>query len=317
MIIFIILFSIDRIFGTILFKVNDYVKYGDNVGGKLNYYLTKKENTNTLLLGDSRLEFGVIPDSIGSKVFNLAHAGKLLDFHSSVLAILKDKNKLAKNIIVSIDPYVFLESKDFPAFDSSISLRQYYDSEPLVKKYVNNGKDKYCSLKWQSYLYRYNSVLPTLFIDAYKTKKGALVENSGFSFFKKTSTDSLRVVLTVKEKEDRISKYSDNVEPLKIEVLKDILNQCKKNNLNLIMIVPPTKYSVKEKYKKSMRSIKPLLKQYNVPLIDFNDFQKYPAFSQLSLWFDSEHLNLDGAKWFSHYLKEELVARKNIDGFTY
>lgn len=249
LIIFIILLSIDRIFGTLLFNVNDYVKCGDNVGGKLNFYLWKKGNTNTLLLGDSKVEFGIIPDSIGSEVFNLAHAGKLLDFHSSVLEILEHKNKLPKNIIISIDPYQFLESVDFPAFDSSISLRQYYDNEPLVKKYVNSGKDKYCYFKWQSYLYRYNSVLPTLFINAYKTHKGALVENDGFSYFKKTNTDSLRVVLTVKEKEARIAKYSDNVEPLKIEVLKDLLDQSKENNLNIIVIVPPTMHSVKKNMK--------------------------------------------------------------------
>ena len=82
MIILLSLFSIDRICGALLLKVNNYVKCGNNVGGKLNYYLTKKQNTKTILLGDSRMEFGVIPDSIGTDAFNLAHAGMVLDFQS-------------------------------------------------------------------------------------------------------------------------------------------------------------------------------------------------------------------------------------------
>lgn len=306
-----LLFCIDRICGVLLFKVNDYVKNGNNVGGKLNYFLSKKENTETILLGDSRVEYGIIPDSIGDDVFNLAHRGKVLDFQSSLLAILKDKKKLPKNVILSIDPYQFLESDEHPSFNSSISLRQYYDSQPLVKKYINSGDDKYISLKWKSYLYRYNSAIPTLFLNVYKTKKNSVIENKGFSFFGKTNSDSLRVTLTIKDKILKISKYSDKIEFSKIDVLKDILNQCKNNKTNLILIIPPVKYSITEKYGIVMNALKPLIKQNNVILIDFNDFQKYSSFRQMSLWFDSTHLNIDGAKIFTHYLKKELKTIKN------
>lgn len=53
-----------------------------------------------------------------------------------------------------------------------------------------------------------------------------------------------------------------------------------------------------------MNSIKKIANKYKFPIIDFNNNN---ALSNINLWSDSEHLNIDGAKVFSNNLKEELL----------
>jgi hypothetical protein len=305
LIILIILFCLDRLGGYLLLKINDHVKVGNNVGGKLNFYLSHIDKTDILLMGDSRIEYGVIPDSLGENVFNIAHYGKMLDFNSCLLVLLKSKNKLPKKVILGVDPYQFLTSSDYPNFNSSATLRQYYDSIPLLKDYLfSTTNDPYLELKWASLLYRYNSTVPTLLLNFYKTIRGDSIENKGFNYFEFKANDSLRVNFAVKEKTKRISNYSDTITSSKVDILKKIILECKENKIDLVIIIPPNKYLVKDKYLVGVRFLKTLASDSQIPIIEFTYDEEL---MNINFWSDSEHLNIAGAKVFSSKIKQELV----------
>ena len=299
------LFFIDRIGGFFLLKINSCVKVGNNVGGKLNYYLSQNCETEVLLMGDSRMEYGVIPDSLGKRVFNLAHYGKMLDFNACLLDILKSKRRLPKKVILGVDPYLFLSSTECPSFSSSAILRQYFNSSSLVRKYIlTTSNDKYLELKWASYLYRYNSAVPTLLLNYFKTLRGDSIENKGFNYFEFNAMDSVRVNFAVNDKIKLISNYTNNVTSSKLDILKEIIRECRINGIDLVLIIPPNKYFVEDKYSIGVSCLRKLVDQSEIPMLDFSCDMDL---MNMIYWSDSEHLNIVGARLFSSKLKRELI----------
>ena len=88
------------------------------------------------------------------------------------------------------------------------------------------------------------------------------------------------------------------------ENLNDIVNQCKKNNIAIICILPPAYYELSEKQKHQCEFFREYCLENDIPLFDdFNNpfFMEHPE-----LFFDNNHLNGEGAKIYTQQILEKI-----------
>ena len=93
------------------------------------------------------------------------------------------------------------------------------------------------------------------------------------------------------------------------EILYDLLNYIKENDLNVVFIIPPRLYSTE--YQQKLNNTSKIINSYNYDVINFNEVEDLNI-DYGTDFKDSSHLNVYGATKFTLYFGKYISEKYNI-----
>ena len=251
--------------------------------------ILKKENTDVLVLGSSRvLQFR--KEMFEKSFYNAGFTIKTIEDFSNFIKIIP-KDNLPSYLIIGLDQWMFNESwgnsmiKEFE--ESSYNKNQTTDFMSGFKNSSKVYKDFYSNnINFENFKIR-NKYLPI--------GLNALINNAGFrndgsmqygsQIEKLVRNDSTAEDYNYKDTFNRIEKgnrrfeYGEKTYDKSILILDEFLFFCKNNNIKVIGILPPFADKVYDRMvasnnyqyiDKIFPAIKPIFEKYNFELYEYN-----------------------------------------------
>ncbi|NLE06585.1 MAG: hypothetical protein GX638_17510 [Crenarchaeota archaeon] len=274
--------SIAKIGDYLLEHVEDTSFYGE-----IKYAITEL-SPEILILGASNAKSHYVPkifmDSLHMATYNAGSDGKNILYHSCILNAVIQRNH-PKLVVLELGKDEF--ESDF--YDRLSVLNPFYSYDSLIRETVNL-KSKTEWMKMKSYLYRYNSRIITLLYNCYK--KG---ENKDAGYRALPYGGDLPVLDTI--------KIEGEVDRQSVDRFNYVLNISKKNNIPIIVAVSPY-YGIIDKETKSMKIMKSLCKQNNIPFL--NNIQSAYFLQHPEYFRDVNHLNHKGAEIYTKMIIKDI-----------
>lgn len=296
-----LIITVDQVVGYILDK-----KYQSNTcyyaNGEINDFIQNK-NCDTLIVGSSRVLHMIDPAILGPKCLNIAKQQKHNYYHSSIIDILNNENKLpSKLLIINIEVEDLFMEKEHLLIEQMNSLRFYYSKNNIVTKFINK-KGWHEQLKLISRIYRHNPNGLKLITNPIE-KVCPEYPNSGFIPLHPTVNDSARLAQSL----------IDDFKPIKnqrinntiFENILHIKSLCDQKGIKLLIIDAPY-YKVHPSFKKASNAIKNFCDQKSIEFIDFK-YEKIDGLDDKNNWYDNMHANEKGSQIYTRYLKSKICV---------
>ncbi len=246
----------------------------------------KKESIDTLILGSSHGAAGFISKQYSPTAFNLASASQDLYYSYHLLQYCLKELKNLNSI------FLF-----YSVFSSGFELQKTSEKERCAYfKYLFNIPYKYKADKdMERYSLQANSY--------YKKKKTIKkIDTNGYIeqtiFFAKDFPVAERTKTHLRENQ-RINNQ--------LSYLKKIIDTCQQNNIELIILIPPTRKDYREALPNENILFEKLYKIKNLPSVKnfySNKNFKYTDFG------DFDHLNRQGAEKLTSLIKNDMELHK-------
>ena len=284
-------------------RVMNYCAQKHKYDKRIELLINNKINSEIIIIGSSRALNGYSP-SIISKVtkkncYNLGTSGSNILFHEAMIDIVIQTNNKPKKILYNIDDAgALIDLGDKIIFRKDMLYP--YVNHPIINKIISKelGKELWATKFSNTYLNNVNFISTIKYLTRgqekmdYETnnvnKLGAnLMEGHKKGFNQK----SLK-----KQRNAFFDKIKDEHTPY-LQSLKRIIAKCKKNNIELVLVLPPLHHSPTIGFKERIEEIIP----DHTKLLDFSEALKHP-----SCFYNYDHLNKKGAQKFSNLLGKEL-----------
>lgn len=287
----IILVALDQGFGLLLQKIYFSQKSGEAFRITQSLEVVQPE---ILIVGSScaalTLDPSLMSNSFCKSVYNAGKTNTLLPYH---LAVINSafRRYTPKWVVLNIDVEPFLYEEEPRVFH----LIPYYGSNPEVRAVIDLH-DPFARLKQKSKLYSLNNQFPMAF--QYFQASKSLEDSTGFIPLDDTLSAPM-LIYTGKSK----------VDPRKIEMLHQIIRQCKTKNTRLILTSTPcfAKFPFGNPQHDLARKI---ASSENVPFFDYltdTAFVSHPE-----MFADPPHLNSKGAAVLTRKFIQDLSAASII-----
>jgi hypothetical protein len=324
-----LLIILDKSF--ILFRINEKNLFAEISAEKMRVLSSKIKKPATpsiMIVGSSHGQFGISPEILNEKLnvsaLNAAYGtGANIGLQLSLLRKLIDRNIMPQLIIFGLE--VFSQNSP-PIYSDEFQTILFGVSNDVGK---NRLMKSFRSRLFQSYFKLYSRFLPR-YLSQIKAGHYSL------PLFNRTSTYDLSMFSQYKKYEITDSgwvkgyallnkeyiRYADTVfDPdQKAQAdLDDYVDLCRLNGIKIVFVQIP-EHIVCLKYAKKYDDFDVWVKQFisrnNCRYWNFNNLESFPI-SQDSLFFDSDHLNVDGASLLSDilagYLKKYESATLGLD----
>jgi hypothetical protein len=230
----------------------------------------------------------IFEKELGIKCFNTADWGiKNIYYHYGLLGNILTRYT-PKTIVFEIHPCDWLATP-FSGVERASSLAPHCGMSDACDEMLKlSGKYWPCQLSW---VYRYTGSLPNLL-----TGKLGSMDRSLKGW--KPMDGVMDTTGVVAE------EYPFPVDTARVALLERFINDCKKNNIQLIITFSPMYVCSKEDVLKFPRE---LAQKHQLTFIDHyrdSDFVGHPE-----LFYDFGHLNRKGAELFSQKLSKELAVK--------
>lgn len=275
-------------------KILEYY-HGSNTQHQISQSFTNslKLNYDQLVLGNSRIYRGISPDQMTVETFNFAHDHDSYNQMYFKLLYLKEKNVKFKTLILGLDYFQFSFFSDkrnyayAPYFHSD-----YFDDYPWsfheVQAYENlRGIRMSHTIIVNSVNYYNNSVPHPLILK----ENGQFLVN-GFSV----------------ENDTNFTKRNAHRHPLQENYFLKIIELAKRMNLNIYLVIPPTRKEELASYRSGIvnnynLAFDLVARKKGVKLINYAGDTTYKYFH----FSDFTHLNPEGANLFSKNLNDTIL----------
>jgi hypothetical protein len=266
---------------------------------KSSYLNENKDDIEILFLGSSHTQKAVNPEFIDSKSINLAHVGQSLDTDLYLLKKMTNQLKNLKLVFIELSYHILEEEPDGKDHWRNHLYLKYYNlnkferpsffldqsliySNPkfFLRQIIFNKRNE----KFNDYGYNLNDV------NIFK----------GLNYNIESISNSSYKRLKHRHKEINLSFYNKN-----IKILNDFVEICKKQNIRIIVHIPPV-------YKTYINEMDYEKKNRRDSLINFFDFKKVNIINwefenlDVKLFSDDDHLNKDGAELYSRFLNKKI-----------
>ena len=257
----------------------------------------KDANDDLFFLGSSVCMNSVVPELFEKELhlscFNGGANAQNLEYIDTMVDLILSHHT-PKYIILSLRPYeIFMKTKE-----RYNMFRIYYKHGfPKIDRYLEEGSFMdYLSL--QSSFYRLNTYGWRLLL--YHFKSYNELENGGFVGKPKLKIDPILIKQQNSTLEDDLPKP----DPGKLECLNQIISQCQKKNIILIVTVPPAYYEIGLMQKYQCKVLGEYCRENNIPYYD--DYYNQFFINHPELFYDNNHLNIDGAEIYTQHLLKKL-----------
>ncbi len=299
-ILFILIFISGDIFiGYVLSVFSKKQKY-DN---RIELILENKIEADVVIIGSSEALNDYSPEEIklntGLSCYNLGQSGSNPIFHETILDLVLKSAHKPKLVIYNVDDYAALYTKSGIIFRKDV-LYPYVDN-PFICKKINSELGKNELATSISYTYRQN----VNFINALKY----LLFGKEKPDARTTNINSFGATLVDKKGEDEHTVFEMNninlsVLRMNLDYRNSILNiqkKCSENNIQLLFCLPPQFRKSTKGFKNRIQSVIDSTYQ----LIDYSN-----SLTEAAYFSDQEHLNKDGATYFSKLISADIKKIK-------
>lgn len=261
-----------------------------------------KLNTEIAIIGTSRAESHydteIINKITGLKTYNLGLSGTPYSVFKIRWESYFNRNKKPKILIIDLDASSLQDSKKL--FDKFQYLPFFYS-----KEYQSFAKENDTDFYLESYipLYKYRGYEMRIFKQIKSLKNRSICSNTinGYAehdidWIEKDYLNFKKIL----QKDNNRTEYNFEIYKQGLYVLKEIIKDCKKNNIKMYFVWSPSYYeshTYQASYKKHIDSV--------LQNISTNENIQYLNFSNDSLCFDrkyfynSSHMNKRGSTIFS------------------
>ena len=291
------------------YSISHYLKSSNKFPGEhevWNDIYKSKAVCDLAIYGSSRawvqIDPKILSDSLKLKAYNFG-----IDGHNFILQylrhleLLKFNNK-PKTIILSVDIFTLQKRKDLYEFEQFLPIM-------LWNKNIEKFTSQFTGFKKLDYyipLIRYagqKSALNESFEIFTNQKRKEKYRVKGYrGMDKKWNNDFDKA----KEKN---KAYKIKVESYSLKLLEQFIEECKKNNIELILIYPP-EYIEGQKFvinrSEAINLFKQLSSKYVIP---FYDYSKNKISFARNNFYNASHLNKLGSEQFTNILAKDLKAR--------
>ncbi len=273
---------------------------GPNTEKQISYSFENalKNDYDVFIMGNSRIYRGVNPEKFSVNTFNFAHDHESFNQIYHKLVWLKSNNISLKTVVLGIDYF------QFSIFSDS---RNYAYYKYLDKDYLSDYPYRFLPIQPYENI-RGNAM--TAFIADYTSRYLSDVPNTPLQL----KENGQLVVDGISKSEYLVfKKRSSYLHPIQMRYLKQILSFTKKNNIELVLLIPPTRSEELSSYTDKFRSDF----DYFFSKIALDDHVSFLNFStdsiyNYTLFSDITHLNLAGSNQFSNALNDSLLRLKVI-----
>jgi len=298
-----LLFIIDRSFYYFFKnKIFNNILSGQT-GGYLNYLVKYKKNTDFLILGTSKAAKQINPAILFDgklKGYNagIQGIGEII-YNDILLDIAIKAGVKPKIILLQVDLFWFqnikINNKEL------IALYPFINCSERLKYYINiNTYEEKLKLIFKSY--RFNGKVLNV-IKNYLSPPD-LSNDNGFHPSPHKTVDSMNTVLS--SKSVILNKTNLTIDTLRMNAVKNIINNCNNNHIKLIIFQTPSYNNLlfNQFYNSTLRT--EMETKLNIPFIDFSNLPKPNSLQSPSLWRDAYHLNVNGAVILSNMLNDSI-----------
>ncbi|XMO86142.1 hypothetical protein AAFN75_15235 [Algibacter sp. AS12] len=234
----------------------------------------------------------IIEDKTGKTCYNAGAEGQQLIYHTALQKMLLKRHR-PELIIFNIDEE-FLFKSDI-AFSRLSDLHPYYGEHKAELNPFLRLKSKFDDYKLWFKAYQYNSTI----VHVLKYKVAPQFSEKGYRALKEEMTPA-QLVSYKQHPPKKI--YTEEMEPIFVQLLKDFINEAKTHNVKLIFVSSPKLIERDLSKNKSFTTIKAIAKSEGVPFYNYLNSKDY--INKLDLFWDPSHLNDKGATLFNNNLVE-------------
>jgi len=288
---FVVLFVLDFVIGSTL----EYFYFKQQSGADYRAtYVMEEAKEELLIMGSSRAlhhyQAEIMERKLGLTTYNAGRNGNPILYHLALLKSVLKRHK-PKQIILDININEFKEMKD--SYDILSMLLPYYKTHPEVRPIIHH-KSEFERLKLLSKIYPYNSLMFTI-----------AVGNLDFNKKRRDVFKGYMPLVNTWYKKIEVEKKQENyvIDSVKVNALKTFIADCKRNNIELILVFSPY-YKIFEETNNSIVLAKQIAKQNNIRFIDFTNDKRFN--SNISYFADYTHLNDEGAIYFTDIFIDSL-----------
>lgn len=254
--------------------------------------LIKKVDTDIILIGNSGILNSVDPkiieDSLSVTCYNGGITGQSVFFFETIIDCIIHRHT-PKIIVVGLRPEEIGKNIGDGIYDV---LKPYYGmGYTSIDKHFNktSGFDR---LLLHSNLLRYNTIWVRVLL--YMLYDDTTYPENGFMPMNKPA-----IIPQI----HHIQKYEEPFKA-KLECIERMIQKCKAKNIDFVICFPPTLSFFEQGGTPCVDAVKDLCTRYNTPcFIDYNNVYFY---SHPELFYDTGHVNKDGAYIYSMILSHQL-----------
>ncbi|UKJ07215.1 hypothetical protein [Solitalea lacus] len=287
--IIVVLIIVDRFVGNTLDSLIPRHKCG--YYKKINTYLNSVNNYDIVIFGNSRGMHQYVPKvfehSLNTKTINAGIDGAGLPYYKALIDFYLKRHK-PKLIIIDINNRELEESIVGDKYNAIRFLSPFFTNEPELKQSLNlSFKD---NIIQSSGLVRYNTRFYGIIKNCISCKDDI---SEGYKPFFGTAKRDLR-------------NYRDPVGPIdneRIDDLESIIASCKEKGVKLLFIFSP-KRNIDDRKFYSRKLLTKILEKHKLQYWDFTISDKFKA---KQIFYDSAHLNHQGAVRFSDFISRKII----------
>lgn len=252
----------------------------------------------TLFLGHSHFYYGVIADSIPSSL-NLALPGQDLDYQGRILEQLKSEMPNLKRVVWSL---AWFSLYDRPSYMAKPSVDAFYKIYMGVEG-ERTARIPVC-LELIEFTPSYCNKIKNLFLHR-EEPDSVSPYGFGLDYVETASESELRQM--AHEAASRHNTIGLGYEDANRKYFERFAEECRKEGLNMIVVITPLSQPYREMINpEEVRRTRAIMKGYqNRYGFEILDFSADARFGEGD-FYDSDHLNRDGAEKFTRILRDTL-----------
>lgn len=262
-------------------------------------YSMEKTKADLLIMGSSRAAQQYHPDIFEDKLkmscYNCGRDGNFILYNYAVLRSILKRYK-PKMIVLD---FIKGQFKINPSeYDRLSVLLPYYKDHPEIRSIINK-RGEFEKFKLLSATYPFNSTLFNTIIGNTEFNKERQKDIRGFVIFDNEWERPVKI-------ENNLPPVPYKIDSTFLHCYESFIKDCNSAGVQLYIVCSP--YFVKSPNADySINLGKEIAKNYNVDFIDHSGDTS--LINHSSLFSDSMHLNIDGAKIFSEMVADEIIKR--------
>lgn len=258
---------------------------------------TGLENVDVVVLGSSRAQFAFVPEVFrrtgGARSYNAGVGGFIetnLQYDMLRRILKRDRPKM---VIYVVDDFALNAA---PYQDRSETVLHVFRSIRLLRRGLHRAVEAMARDGWRVPAFKEVRLDLTRFerYDGYTVHADGWVEGKGIA---NTS-------------EFRLGGVGFSPNPDSVVFLRRLIELCRDRSISIVLVQTPTHSEYLKPSETRVRRyaafMNDLAAEYGIPFFDFADPSQFPL-EDKALFFDTSHLNTQGARLFSRMLAEKIL----------
>lgn len=300
LLILLISYGLDKLVFFSLNKISDEVMTGQAIG-KLNHFLSIKDNTDFLVFGNSRANRHIDVDLFNNNAYNMGVDGVGIAYNSTLIHTLnEDKMQL---VLVHIDTKNFFNN-DYDGSDVNALKAKYHRNSDITM--VLDSSNQISVLQNFYYSMNYNGTSIGILKNYFRPNYDYKTYNGYVPMVVTSFQEEIRDIVLAKSITTEACSDNHKINPTAKNYLKSIKSFSEKSpNKHFLFITSPIYHDACDIDNKKLGD---LMQELGLTYSDYTNLYKH---NDNSYWKDATHMSKEGAEAFSKHLLKEYNSFQN------